>query len=58
VKPIAAQPSRSASFTEPVTAGFGSGELYSESLLFSFRISGMRPANLRAPASRKPSGAA
>ena len=44
--------------TEPVIAGFGSFGPYSESLLLSLRISGMRPANLRAPASRNPSGAA
>ena len=58
VKPIAAQPRRSASSTEPVTAGIGSPPLVSDSLLFSFRISGMSPANSAAPASMKPSGAA
>jgi hypothetical protein len=58
VKPIAAQPSRSASLTDPVIAGFGFLLLNSESLLLSFRISGILPAYLRAPASRKPSGAA
>jgi hypothetical protein len=58
VKPTAAQPSRSASLTEPVTADFGLSPEKRLSLLLSLRISGILPAKLRAPASRKPSGAA
>ena len=58
MKPMAAQPRRSASSTEPVTALHGWSTLASVSELFSFKIVGMWPANLSAPASRKPSGAA
>ena len=55
---IAAQPSRSASATLPVSAEMGSLLFASVSLLLTFRISGMSPANSAAPASMKPSGAA
>ena len=58
VYPIAEAPICSASATEAFTDGTGSGPPYSESGLFSFRISGNRPANSTAPACRKPSGAA
>ncbi len=59
VNPIAAQPSRSASSTEPVIAwsspaAFGTSE-FDE---FSFRIVGICPAKVSAPASSMPSGAA
>ena len=58
VKPMPTQPSRRASSTLAVTAGMGSVLVKSESELLTLRISGMRPANSAAPASRKPSGAA
>src|SRR5438093_5994367 len=58
VKPIAAQPSRAASFTLPVTAEQGGWPLESVSLSLSFRMSGIWPANFPATASRKPRGAA
>jgi hypothetical protein len=53
-----AQPRRSASSTEPVIAEHGRSIFASESLLLSFRMSGISPAYLSATASRKPSGAA
>src|SRR5438552_15155065 len=58
VNPTATQPSRSASRTLPVTAGAGSVSSCRTSWLFSFRISGISPANSAAPVSRNPSGAA
>ncbi len=58
VKPTATQPSRSASFTEAVTAESGSFSSCRTSWLFILRISGSSPANSAAPASRKPRGAA
>src|SRR5437868_5795802 len=58
VKPIAAQPSRAASFTLPVMAEQGGWPLESVSLLLSFRMSGIWPANFPATAARKPRGAA
>ena len=59
MKPIAAQPSRSASSTEAVIAWskpatFGTSE-FDE---FIFRIVGICPAKVSAPASIIPSGAA
>ena len=57
MKPIAVAPKRSASWTEPVSAGYGPGPP-SESLLLSLRISGSRPAYSRAIDSMAPSGAA
>ena len=56
VKPIAEQPSRSASSTPPVTAWSLSVARLLE--LFTFRMVGMAPAKLAAPASIMPSGAA
>src|SRR5437868_2836534 len=58
VKPITAQPSRTASFTPPVTAEQGGCPLESVSLLFSLRMKGICPANFPAAASMDPSGAA
>jgi hypothetical protein len=58
VKPIAAQPSRNASWTEAVSADQGWSGPPSESLLLSFKISGRRPAYSRATSSSDPSGAA
>jgi len=56
VKPIAAQPSRSASLTEAVTAwSLGRASEFEELTLM---IVGMAPAKLSAPASIMPSGAA
>ena len=56
---MAAQPSRTASFTEEVTAETGPPPSFeSESELFTFRMSGICPAYLRAPASMNPRGAA
>src|SRR5271155_5553347 len=56
---VAAQPSRSASLTLAVTAWLAFS-LKRDMLLvlLSFRIVGIRPAKVSAPASRKPSGAA
>ncbi len=56
VKPIAEQPSRSASLTEPVTAW--SFSVASELEEFTLRIVGIAPAKESAPASIMPSGAA
>jgi hypothetical protein len=56
VKPIAEQPSRSASLTLPVTAW--SLVVDRLLLLLTFRMVGMAPAKLAAPASIMPSGAA
>ena len=56
MKPIAAQPMRSASFTEPVTAW--SLLVDSELALLSLRMVGIAPAKVSAPASSGPSGAA
>jgi hypothetical protein len=59
VYPIATQPSRTASFTDAVTAEIGAPPSFdSESELFSFRMRGTWPAYSAAPASRNPSGAA
>ena len=56
VKPIAEQPRRSASATDPVTAcALLVARLFE---LFSFRMGGIWPAKLAAPASIMPSGAA
>ena len=56
VKPMAEQPRRSASETVPVTAW----SLVVDRLLqlFTFRMVGMAPAKVAAPASIMPSGAA
>ena len=56
MKPIAAQPSRSASLTEAVTAW----SLLVDRLLaeLSLRMVGIAPAKVSAPASSGPSGAA
>jgi hypothetical protein len=56
VKPTAAQPSRSASATLPVTAWFLAA--VSVLALLSLRMVGSAPAKLSAPASIIPSGAA
>ena len=56
VKPIAEQPSFSASFTEAVTAW--SLLVDSELALLTLRMVGIAPAKLSAPASSGPSGAA
>ncbi len=56
--PIATHPRRTASFTDPVTALSGAWPLLRVSLLLSFKISGICPANLPATASMNPSGAA
>ncbi len=56
VKPIAAQPSRSASFTPAVTAW--SLLVASELELLHFRMVGIWPAKVSAPAAIMPSGAA
>ena len=56
VKPMAAQPSRSASLTLAVTAW--SFDVASELLLFIFRMVGIWPAKVSAPAAIMPSGAA
>ena len=56
VKPMPEQPSRSASETEPVTAwSFSVARLLE---LFSFRMVGICPAKVSAPASIMPRGAA
>ena len=56
VKPIAEQPSRSASSTLPVTAwSLRVAQLFE---LLILRMSGIWPAKVSAPASSKPSGAA
>jgi hypothetical protein len=44
VKPIAVQPSRTASLTALVSAECGCAGLPSESLSLTFKISGSRPA--------------
>ncbi len=56
VKPMAEQPRRSASFTEPVTAW--SLEVASEFDELTLRMVGIAPAKVSAPASIMPSGAA
>ena len=56
VKPMAEQPSRSASRTEPVTAW--SLALARLLELLALRMVGMAPAKVEAPASIMPSGAA
>ncbi len=59
MKPIAAQPSRSASSTEPVIAWSKAADLgTSEFDELSFRIVGICPAKVSAPASIMPSGEA
>ena len=58
VNPMAVQPRRRASSTDPVIAEQGCDILASVSLLLSLRISGIWPWNLKALASRKPRGAA
>ena len=56
VKPIAAQPSRSASRTDPVTAWSLADPR--ELALLTLRMVGIAPAKLAAPASIMPSGLA
>ena len=59
MKPIAAQPSRSASSTAAVIAwSFGAASGISEFAELTFRIVGICPAKVSAPASIIPSGAA
>ena len=58
MNPIAAQPRRRASSTEPVTALHGWSIFASVSELLSLRIVGICPASLSELASSAPSGAA